>query len=412
MIRSLTVGVPLEDASSPSMSKQTISFFESADSILNEAGRTARTKRLTLSPAGSEYEIEGSLRAICQTADRLAEASGARWICLPIDLSEPTESQIRVVESVEVLKKFPRVFLNYLVGHGDRNNVQSALSVANAIINIARLSNNGFDNFRVGCSFDSVQNGAFFPFSAHSSDELGFSLALETTDRVTKLLQRTRGNLTEQLSVIREELIDIVGSTEDIAKKIELETGIKYHGSDGSFAPFPTNGTSVAQLIHQLIGTSVGSRGTIMATAMLTNELRAAYQITQARSVGFNGVMYSVLEDDELAQEISNRSLDLDSLISYASVCGCGVDMVPLAGNSFPEEIASLILDLGAMSKGLSKPLGVRVLPIPGKVEQDFTEFNQDFLCNSRIVPLGTRSFHDFLDQAPYIFDFPLNGAK
>jgi hypothetical protein len=46
------------------------------------------------------------------------------------------------------------------------------------------------------------------------------------------------------------------------------------------------------------------------------------------------------------------------------------------------------MLDIAAMSLSLKKPLGIRLLPIPGKSPNEFTQFNLDFLCDSRVMGL------------------------
>jgi uncharacterized protein (UPF0210 family) len=99
--------------------------------------------------------------------------------------------------------------------------------------------------------------------------------------------------------------------------------------------------------------------------------------------------MYSLAEDDYLAQANSRRCLTLDALVALSAVCGCGLDMVPIPGTSFPEEVAALILDIAALSCTLRKPLGVRLLPIPNRAANEFTQFNLDFLCDTRIIGLA-----------------------
>ena len=83
---------------------------------------------------------------------------------------------------------------------------------------------------------------------------------------------------------------------------------------------------------------------------------------------------------------------------------GGGIDMVPVSGITFPEEIAALACDIASLSLALRKPLGVRVLPIPNRAANEFTEFNLDFLCDSRVVGLQT---HDrSIATADAIFSF------
>ena len=66
--------------------------------------------------------------------------------------------------------------------------------------------------------------------------------------------------------------------------------------------------------------------------------------------------------------------------------------MVPLPGNLMREELAALMLDTASISSVLKKPLGVRVLPIPGGDVNELTNFNHDFLVNTRILPLHGQS--------------------
>jgi len=142
-------------------------------------------------------------------------------------------------------------------------------------------------------------------------------------------------------------------------------------------------------LVERLSGAPVGSHGSVFITAILTDAIRAALLKSGALPLGFNGVMYSILEDNGLASANSRRLISLDGLISLASVCACGVDMVPVPGNSFPEELATVMIDIAAMSLSLKKPLGIRLLPIPGRSTNELTQFNLDFLCDSRVMGLS-----------------------
>jgi len=46
------------------------------------------------------------------------------------------------------------------------------------------------------------------------------------------------------------------------------------------------------------------------------------------------------------------------------------------------EEIAAMIMDVSSLAITLNKPLGVRILPIPGKKGNELTGFNYDFLVD------------------------------
>ena len=107
---------------------------------------------------------------------------------------------------------------------------------------------------------------------------------------------------------------------------------------------------------------------------------------------GFNGVMYSLLEDHLMCLANDKKLLSIDKIIGYSVLCGCGVDMIPIPGNMIVEEAASIILDVGAIASKLNKPLGVRMLPIPNKETNEYTEFDMDFLTNTRVMDLKNMS--------------------
>jgi hypothetical protein len=103
--------------------------------------------------------------------------------------------------------------------------------------------------------------------------------------------------------------------------------------------------------------------------------------------------MLSLLEDEYMGRRNNYNLYSIDSLILYSTVCGCGVDMVPIPGDTFEEEIAAMVLDVATASTALGKPLGVRLLPIPTKQENEFTAFNMEFLFNTRIKKMRNLGF-------------------
>jgi uncharacterized protein (UPF0210 family) len=69
-------------------------------------------------------------------------------------------------------------------------------------------------------------------------------------------------------------------------------------------------------------------------------------------------------------------------------VCGTGLDVVPLAGDTSPGELAALIRDVATLSTKLHKPLSARLFLIPGKKTGERAEFNNPFLTSSVILKL------------------------
>ena len=163
-------------------------------------------------------------------------------------------------------------------------------------------------------------------------------------------LEKLRDNMIVRLSRTMKKL-------DEVCSELSTQTGMNFLGIDCSIAPFPDGKESVARLVEKIGLEDFGANGTLFFTSYLTNIIEESFLRSKAKKAGFNGVMYSVLEDDFLAESIRKQKLNVDSLMLYSTVCGCGIDMVPVPGNIFKEEIYSIIMDTSALSLALKKPL-------------------------------------------------------
>jgi uncharacterized protein (UPF0210 family) len=389
-IRSITVGLDPSGRDPSALAPELADFCAAAEGSFDRAGFEVQTRRLVLPPvrptdAVTRYSLGSRMNAVSE----LAEAADIRWMCLPISCAPGWQENELVQAATEIAARYKRVFLhfmladNYVVYDGALN------AFARAVLAISRLSPNGFDNFRVGAGCNIRPNTPFFPFSYHEGKD-GFSIAAELIGQVCDVVDTAVGVPFEAL---RERLVSALSETVArvgrVATELESSTGWEFKGVDISLAPYPDERRSVAALVERLGPEHAGQNGTLAATAFLTNVLKASVARAGVRSTGFNGVMYAPLEDRALAASNNRRHLSAAKLMLFSSVCGCGVDMVPLPGDVFPEEIESLVLDVATLSTVLRKPLGVRVLPIPLKAVNEMTDFNHDFLVNTRVMSSG-----------------------
>jgi uncharacterized protein len=390
MIRSLTIGLPLDDMATSELDSSIRKLLAAAEPLLSAESLTPRTMRYTLPPTGADGEAEGMLHSRLRWVDEFSRSTGFRWFCAPLDLVSSAHRRGRIASALDSVGRFDRMFLNLIVASKGHIAVNSLQDVAKLVLDISRKSNNGFDNFRVGVSFNCPPNAPFFPFSMHEGPHIAFSFALETTQLALDAINGHGAirDVSAARDLIVSSLSPLLVKVDSIGVQLAESTGALYKGLDASFAPLPHDKVSVGALVEQLIGTSVGSHASVFATSLLTDALRSAIDNTGVRSVGFNGVMYSVLEDHVLASANNQRRISIDSLLALSTVCACGLDMVPVPGISFPEEIAAVMLDVAAISSVLDKPLGVRLLPIPKGNTNDFTQLNLDFLCDSRVIGL------------------------
>ena len=101
-------------------------------------------------------------------------------------------------------------------------------------------------------------------------------------------------------------------------------------------------------------------------------------------------MMLPPLEDQTLAARAAEQppSYGITDLLSFSSVCGVGLDTVPISGDSSIEDVSALMLDTAALACKWDKPLSCRLFPVPGKAAGEMTEFDSPFLVNSRVFAL------------------------
>jgi hypothetical protein len=393
MIRAVTLGVPVAAISITEIDETIRRFQSASQELISERQWPARTARISLPPLREEHEEQAfALPSFLASISRIADAHGIRWFCLPIDLLSGAQTKQRLSMALESLLRERKLFLNLMVADEQTIGIEAATDAAKFILNASRKSNNGFDNFRVGASCNCPSNAPFFPFSRHEGNDFRFSLALETTSlalEASELVKNGEIGVAEFSELFVDALNRRLKEIDEFARELEERSGVTYVGLDASLAPFPDGATSVGRLLENLGASPAGSHGTLFLTSVLTDAIRSALRKSGVLSTGFNGVMYSVLEDDYLAKANNRRNISINSLQAYSTLCGCGLDMIPIPGTAFCEDIAAIILDTASLAVRLKKPLGVRLLPIPNKVVNEFTEFNLDFLCDSRVMSIS-----------------------
>jgi len=392
-IRSVTIGVDTETTSTPAQKKRLTAIAKTCKARFEENDRLVRTMRLVLPPIRSASRLQAAgLNSLTRWVDSVAADAGIRWFCVPFHAVglRRDERERFIAGAREVITRFPNAFVNWIAADDGTTDRQAAVAAARLVRDISRMTRNGFDNFRLGVSCNCPDNAPFFPFSKHAGGTPKFSLALETAESLLGWWDDLADlDLPTFRETVLQRLTDELRVLQQLATELADELGIEFAGMDASLAPFPDGETSVGRIIELLGVDGVGSSATVFMTSFLTDLLKTAIKRAGATPAGFNGVMYSLLEDDYLAKENDRRAFTMESFLAFSSVCGCGLDMIPIPGDTLEGEIAALVLDVAALSTSLNKPLGVRLLPIGSKLANERTDFNFDFLVDTRV--LGTR---------------------
>ena len=66
-----------------------------------------------------------------------------------------------------------------------------------------------------------------------------------------------------------------------------------------------------------------------------------------------------------------------------STVCGTGLDTVPLSGDISEAEIAAILLDVAALGVRHAKPLTARLMPMPGRSAGDPLHFDFPLFAES-----------------------------
>ena len=268
-----------------------------------------------------------------------------------------------------------------------------------AIVGDASHLLGGLGNFRF-CTASYVKEGIpFFPAAKARSlgkgadNCIGFALGLENGSYAGKLLKESKSiaNVQNVFSANwRRELLPIQKVCEEYIKIAKDNALVEYLGIDTSLNPSLDRDGSVGRSIETLdeVRGNFG-QGSLSAASAVTTALQS---IPDIKITGYCGLMLPVLEDQRLSElammtQPINR-IDVQKLLCISSVCGVGIDTVPVPGNVSDEHLSSLILDVAALAGRWNKQLSCRVFPVPNGNAGEMTKFDSPYMCNSCIFEL------------------------
>ena len=255
---------------------------------------------------------------------------------------------------------------------------------------IARITPRGEGNFNFTVNFNCASYIPYFPAGYHRGERgNAIVFGLETPDLLAAALRGLEKQLAPHaaqmqaaFAAMKNALQYHIDRVQSIIAATPLAKGWTYIGMDTSAAP-SKNCTSMAELYRLLGVPYFGASGTVEASALLTRVFKAQENV---QLQGFSGLMLAVTEDEGLAAATRAAQFDIRALLTYSSVCGIGLDTVPIPGDADAEKIAAIMRDTGTMAFRLNKPLTVRLFPVPGLGAGDITPFESDDLCNCAVL--------------------------
>ena len=245
--------------------------------------------------------------------------------------------------------------------------VELAEAAARIVTFLAGSTPDGTSNFRFCASFNCPPNIPFFPASYHDTErpptvtcgmECGDLLFL-AFHGVTDLTQATR-NLESAYTQLTQNLEGTLKEACELCTQGQGGESVEYGGIDASMNPGLTVQDSVGLGFEQLPPYVFGSWGTLAIVSTVTRAIKSLKD--KIKLIGYSGLMLPVMEDLTLAERAAEKTsrYSLRDLLLYSSVCGVGLDTVPVPGATTVDELVRLYMDIGAMAYRLNKPLSCR----------------------------------------------------
>jgi len=374
-------------------------FLREARSRYEDAGFEVQTVRLALPPLRHLVDPAAPASAVVDLVRGFEDAAREHSIdYAAVGPLLPGDGSAWVGALVEGLRESQRVFMTLrLDDDASRLHPEQAFRAARIVQEAAPLEPNGFANLRFSTLARVPAGVPFLPAAYATPDTpMAFAIATESASLPRRVFDESPSLETAAARLVSE-IEEQGASLESVARTLEQQHGARFDGIDFSFAPFPDDANSVGATLESMGLDAVGGPGTTVAAAVLTSALDRA----RFRRTGFSGLFLPVLEDDRLALRAAETTLRIEDLLLASTVCGTGLDTIPLPGDVDGESIVATLLDLGAIALRHRKPLTARLMPMPGRAAGDALDFDFPFFASGKVMSLRRGRVDGALRRGP-----------
>lgn len=381
-IRSITyftdIDYPFDDARIAAAGK----FLTEARKAFQAAGFEVQTTRLVLPPLARTFANVSNPSLIKYAQDVEAACFVQSIDYAALGVARPTDPAPFYEVIPDVVAATENIFTAGIIASPLNGISLPAIQLAAKIIHrCSTIDSEGLGNLRFAALANVEPGVPFVPAAYHEGGSPSFGVATESADLAVSAFAGA-ASLAEARSRLIALIEDQARKIANVAKKIGGSRSVRFAGIDFSLAPFPASDRSIGAAIEALGVGAVGASGTLAAVAILTDAIQRA----QFQEIGFSGVFMPVLEDNVLAARAAEGLISISDLLLYSTVCGAGLDTVPLPGDITPEQIGSILLDVAALALRLNKPLTARLMPMPGKQAGDELRFEFPYFAAGRVL--------------------------
>ncbi|MBN1233716.1 MAG: DUF711 family protein [Candidatus Coatesbacteria bacterium] len=376
-IRTITTGLALKYGFNEKQLVKAAEFNRKAARYFKERGYEVQTTRIATNPYGqyTEKMDRNEIISLFILMNTICKENDVSF--LGIGYSNNTE-HVSLLKDINLNSDI--ISASSMITKGKSIDYGKISATSRLIKEISVNEINGNGNFRFAAIANCPPGIPFFP-SAYHEGETGFGIGLESADILMKAF-----SLSSDLKEARVNFKNIyegeLKKIEAISSEIAEDNSIKYMGIDASINPSLSENGSIAFAFEKLSTGKFGSPMTLSIAAMVTSVIREM----DIKLCGYSGLMLPICEDIGLARRSDEKAFGINDILLFSSVCGCGLDTIPLSGNISEETLSAMLLDVASLAIKLDKPLSARLLPIPNLKEGDRTSFNSPYLVDCNII--------------------------
>ena len=395
-LRSVTAFLSFTDPISDDQFRDLEGLLRAAREEFMRAGFPVQTTRVATQPISEIaprdlIRFARDLEATCKAHDITFTGLGAVH-------ADRKDASLNLIDAIpDALAATENLFASVQIASRQNGiNLCAIQASARVIRSLAEITPEGLGNYRFATLANCSPHTPFFPVAYQQGIAPAFAIATEGAPIAVDAFSRAHN-----LEQARANLVDAIEraalSISRVANDLATRFSFRFAGIDFSLAPYKEESHSVGHALEILTGAAFGERGTLFAAAFVTDCIQRA----NFSRVGFSGIFLPVLEDATIAARSSEYSID--SLLLYSSVCGTGLDTIPLPGDTSADALAAILLDLATLAVKLDKPLTARLIPIPNARLGDSTHFDFPWFTNARMMETRGALSREWLDANEWI---------
>ncbi len=323
-VRTITAGVGIRSLTDLRPVEAAIALLERGRKVFEAEDYEVQTLRIATPPVATESRNRSPEVALARlrALDELASARDVRVAIGPVLAADHDDPELP--DWAAELARTTKV-LNFTVivsSPGQGTAPRAAAAAARTMMALAHSTPDGLANFRFAAAANIPAGTPFFPVAHHRGPD-SLAIGMESASLVEEAFGE-EGDTVAAGALLRRRLEEALAPVEQTAVALARREGRVYLGIDPS--PAPGMDRSIGAAIEALTGVPFGGASTLDACAVVTGALKGL----RVRTCGYAGLMLPVMEDPVLAKRATEGRYDVQDLLLYSSVCGTGLDVVPL----------------------------------------------------------------------------------